>query len=101
MTIKQMADYAKKPSTDNMDCGYYSFALDKDGAYLGDYHINSNSWTRWHDDYPAYINIYDNGRAIIRYADPGKREDYIEYDGSMPAWRNEIIAAAKAATDSK
>ena len=49
----------------------------------------------------AYINIYDNGRAVIRYADLGKREDYIEYDGSMPAWRNQIIAAAKAATESK
>ena len=101
MTIKQMTAYAKRPTTDKMDCGYYSFALDKDGAYLGDYHINGNSWTQWDDEHPAYINIYDNGRAVIRYADPGKREDYVEHDGSMPAWRSEIIAAAKAATESK
>ena len=99
MTIKQMAAYAKRPSTDKMDCGYYSFALDKDGAHLGDYHVNSNSWTQWRDEHPAYINIYDNGRAIIRYAD--EREVYIEYDGSMPEWRSEIMAAAKAATESK
>ena len=86
-----IAKYAKKPTTDVMDCGYYSFAIDGNEMHLGDYHINSNSWSHWHEAHQAYANIYDNGRCKISIGDNAPFD--IWYDGNVADWREKILDA--------
>ena len=86
-----IAKYAKKPTTDVMDCGYYAIAVDGDEMYFGDYHLNGNSHTRWRDQHQAYVNIYDNGRCQIAVGDSEPLD--IWYDGSVADWRAKILDA--------
>ena len=88
-----IAKYTKKPTTDVMDCGYYAIAIDGDEMYLGDYHLNSNSWSQWRDQHQAYVNIYDNGRCQITVGDNAPSD--IWYDGNVADWRAKILDALR------